>query len=115
MPVNETTKLGNTIKATLQLADRCAQTETSDNYALLEDEVGELEGQAREAFQAEMNIPPLLSKLKQKQPLSAADLKTLELLLVGDAEYFLKYETEINHWKNELKRLLGEIDSLQSG
>jgi len=115
MPVNETTKLANTIKATLQLADRCAQTETSDNYGLLEDEVGELEGQAREAFQAQMNIPPLLSKLKKKQSLSAADLKTLELLFVGDAEYFVKYETEIDHWKSELKRLLGEIGSLQSG
>lgn len=113
--MNEPPKLSNTIKATLQLADRCAQAESSDNYGLLEDEVGALEGQAREAFQAQLNIPPLLSKLEKKQPLSAPDLKTLELLFVGDAEYFLKYETEVGHWKSELKRLFGEVASLQSG
>ncbi len=41
-------------------------------------------------------------------------MKTLELLIVGDAEYFLKYENDLEQWKSEIKKLLGEISKLQS-
>jgi hypothetical protein len=108
-------QLNTMIQKTLELASRCAQAETSDNYGLLGDQVGELEDQAREAFQSKMNFGSLLPKLKAGKPLTPADLKTLELLIVGDAEYFLKYETEFDHWKSEVKQLIGEISKLQSG
>jgi len=103
------------IQKTIELASRCAQAETSDNYGALGDQVEELEGQAREAFQSRMDFASLLPKLKSGKPLTPADLKTLELLIVGDAEYFLKYETEFNHWKTEIQQLVGEISKLQSG
>jgi len=112
--MNKPPQISDTIKQTLALASRCAQAETSDNYGLLEDQVEELEAQARELFQSRLDIASLLSKLKQAQPLAPADLKTLELLIVGDAEYFLKYETDVDHWKSEVKRLVGELASLQS-
>jgi hypothetical protein len=38
----------------------------------------------------------------------------LELLIVGDAEYLLKYETEFDHWKSEIQQLLGGMSKLQS-
>ncbi|HXM62656.1 MAG TPA: hypothetical protein VN950_17485 [Terriglobales bacterium] len=98
-----------TIQKTLELASRCAQLETSENYGALGDQVEELEGQAREAFQAKMDIASLLSKLKAGKPLTPDDLKTLELLIVGDAEYFLKYENDLDQWKSEIRKLLGEI------
>jgi len=41
-------------------------------------------------------------------------VKTLELLIVGDAEYFLKYETEFDHWKAEIQQLLADMSKLQS-
>lgn len=104
----------STIKKTLELASRCVQAETSDNYGFLEDQVEELEGRAREAFQSKMDIASLLPKLERGKPLSPAELKTLELLIVGDAEYHLKYETEVDHWKSELQRVLGEIAKLPS-
>ena len=103
-----------TIQKTLELASRCAQLETSENYGALGDQVEELEGQAREAFQAKMDIASLLSKLKAGKPLTPDDLKTLELLIVGDAEYFLKYENDLDQWKSEIRKLLGEISQLQS-
>lgn len=103
-----------TIQKTLELASRCAQLETSDNYGALSDQVEELEAQAREAFQSQMNIASLLPKLKTRKPLTPDDLKALELLIVGDAEYFLKYETEFDHWKSEIQQLVGEISKLQS-
>lgn len=103
-----------TIQKTLELASRCSQLETSENYGALGDQVEELEGQAREAFQAKMDIASLLRKLKAEKPLTPDDLKTLELLIVGDAEYFLKYENDLEQWKSEISKLLGEISKSQS-
>ena len=107
-------QLSATIQKTLELASRCAQTETSDNYGALADQVEELEGQAREAVQSHIDFASLLPKLKARKPLTPADLQALELLIVGDAESFLKYETEFDHWKGEIKQLVGEISNLQS-
>lgn len=107
-------QLNTTIQKTLELASRCAQAETSDNYGLLGDQVGDLDSEAREAIQAKLNFGSLLPKLKAGKPLTEDDLKTLELLIVGDAEYFLKYETEFDHWKTEVQQLITEISKLQS-
>jgi len=100
-------KINATIQKTLDLAARCTQAETSDNYGILGDEVEALEGQARETFQSKMGLVALLQKLRAVKPLTPEDLKTLELLIVGDAESFLKYETEFDHWKTEIKQLIG--------
>jgi hypothetical protein len=102
------------IQNTLDLASRCNQAETSDNYGLLGDQVEELDSRAREAVQSHLDFASLLPKLKAGKQLTPADLKTLELLIVGDAEYFLKYETEFDHWKSDVKQLVGEISKLQS-
>ena len=102
------------VKAALDRASRCENAETSDNYGLLADQVEELEGEAREAFQSQIDFATLLPKLKQKQPLGPADLKALEQLIVGDAEYYLKYETEFEHWKAEARQLITEIGNLQA-
>ena len=107
-------QINTAIQQTLDLAARCNQTETSDNYGLLGDQVEELDGRAREAVQSHLDFASLLPKLKAGKTLTSDDLKTLELLIVGDAEYFLKYETEFDHWKNEMKQLVGEISKLQS-
>jgi hypothetical protein len=112
--MGDTPELSTTIQKTLEVASRCTQTQTSDNYGALGDQIEELEGQAREAFQSRMNFASLLPKLKAGKSLTPADLKTLELLIVGDAEYFLKYETEFDHWKSEIQQLLGEMSKLQS-
>ena len=106
-------QLNLTIQRTLTLASRCAENETSNNYGNLEDQVGNLESLAREAFQAKMDFASLLPRLEKAQPLTRADLKTLELLIVGEAESYLKYETEVEHWKAELSRVLGEVAKLQ--
>jgi chromosome segregation ATPase len=107
-------EVASTIKKTLELASRCIQAETSDNYGFLSEQVEELEGQAREAFRSKMDIASLLPKLEKAKPLNVAELKTLELLIVGDAEYYLKYETELGNWKNQLQRVFAEIAKLQS-
>ncbi len=107
-------QIGAAIQKTLDLSSRCQQAETADNYGLLEDRVGDLEGQAREAFESQVNVAALLPKLKERKPLTPEDMKALELLIVGDAESYLQYETEVDHWKSELGRVLKEIGKLQA-
>jgi hypothetical protein len=112
--MSEVTAVVTNIQKTLELGLRCAQAETSDNYGYLGDQIEDLEGQAREAFQSKMDFASLVPKLKAGTPLTPADLTTLELLLVGDAEYFVKYENEFDHWKGQIKQLLGDISNMQS-
>jgi hypothetical protein len=103
-----------TMKEALDLANRCFEAGQSDGYGVLLGQVEELESQAREAFQARVDAGSLLKKLKSGRSLTPEELKTLELLIVGDAEYYLKYETDFDHWNAELKRIVKEISGLQS-
>jgi hypothetical protein len=80
----------------------------------MEDQIGELEALSREGFQSKIDFASLLPKLEKAKPLTPTDLKTLELLLVGDAESYLKYETELDEWRQECRRILAEIASLRS-
>lgn len=102
------------ITKALQLATASNTNQTSENYELLEEQIDQLEADAREAFQAKLDCRSLLTKLSAGKPLTADDLKTLELLIVGDAESYLKYESETDEWKAQLKRVLGEISSLST-
>lgn len=56
-----------TIQKTLALASRCTEDESSENYGALEDQVGDLESRAREAFQAKVDFAALLPKLERAQ------------------------------------------------
>jgi len=107
-------RIQTSIQKALELATRCSASETSDNYEFLEEQVDQLEAQARDAFQSRTNFGPLLSKLDAAKSLSADDLKALELLIVGDAEYYLRYESEVEEWKTQLKRVLDRIAGLQT-
>ena len=103
-----------TIKAALDQAARCAAAETSENYDELDALTQTLDEQSREALQSRLDLASLLPKLKQQKPLTPDDLKTLELLIVGDSESFLKYESDLPHWKAEVQRLVNELSGMAS-
>lgn len=103
----------SSIQKAADLAARCRAAETSDNYEFLEEQIDQLESQARQAFQARLDLASLLSKLEAGKPLAPDDVQALELLIVGDAEYYLKYESELEEWKAQLNRVLDQIASLQ--
>lgn len=112
--MSDITDVKSAVDKALQRASRCDADETSENYEVLENLIEDIETHARESFQSKMDVASLLPKLKNARPLLPAELKTLELLIVGDAEYFLKYETDLNDWKREAKRILTEIASVSS-
>ena len=112
--MGDVSQVATSISAAIDQANRCAATETSDSYDELGARVDTLEGQAHQAVKSQLDIASLLPKLKESKPLGPAELKTLELLIVGDAEYFLKYEADLDRWKGEVNQLIAEIAKLQS-
>jgi hypothetical protein len=102
------------IERTVELSSHCAETETSDSYDGLGAAVATLSEQAHQAMKSQLDIASLLAKLKEQKPLGPDELKTLEFLIVGDAEYFLKYEADLDRWREEAKQLIAEIAKLQS-
>jgi chromosome segregation ATPase len=106
-------QIRTSIKKTQELAERCRGSESSDNYESLEEQVDELEERATEAVHSKTDLKSLLSKLRSRTPLMPSDLKALELLIVGDAESYLKYESELEEWKAQLKRVLDQIAAIQ--
>jgi hypothetical protein len=100
------------IQSALDLASRCRSAETSENYEILEEQLDQVEALAGQALLSRLDLDALLKKLDTRQPLTPSDLKALELLIVGDAESYLKYESEVAEWKAELARVLGQIGNL---
>ena len=99
------------IDEVLGMATQSFKDETEGQYQEFQNQVNDLEGLAREVFQAKLEnmYLPILSKLEEGESLTAAEHNILELLIVGEAKYYLKYEHEVEHWRNELERLTEEI------
>jgi len=102
-----------------QVVDVSAQSfklETLADYEAFQAQIEALEGLAREAFQAKLDNMywSILEKLEEGKALTAAEHEILELLVVGEAKYYLRYETELDHWRSELKRLIEEIKRQQA-
>jgi flavin-dependent dehydrogenase len=98
----------------LDAAARCAANETSDNYAVLGERLGELETLAKQSLQSNVLYQPIVTKLLNGTPLTAEELRTLRSLIVGDADYYLKYDDDFDRSKSELARILDQIRQLQS-
>jgi hypothetical protein len=98
----------------LDAATRCTADETSDNYAVLGERLGELETLAKRSLQSSVLYQPLVTKLLNGTPLAAEELTTLRSLIVGDADYYLKYDDDFDRSKSELARILDQIRQLQS-
>ncbi len=100
----------------LDVATQSLKHETEARYQEFQVQVYDLEGLAREAFQAKLDNMywSILDKLEEGKSLTAAEHNILELLMVGEAKYYLKYEHKIEHWRNELKRLLEEVKKQQA-
>jgi hypothetical protein len=112
-PVAGNQDMSTRVQAMLAAAGHCFEAESSDGYAALSEQLEELEAAARETVQAHADYRSMLTKLDRGTPLSADELHTLKLLIVGDADSYLKYDDEFDRWKSELKRILEAIRGLK--
>ena len=99
-----------------RVASEALGSDNSQNFEEFDRQVRELESMAREAFQAKYNnvYKDIIVKLEKGTNLSSEEFEILKLLVIGDAEYFIKYENDLQNWKDELARLTAEIEKLES-
>jgi len=108
-PQDVVAKVGDALAA----AARCATDETARNYDSLRQEVQDLGELARRSCEAHVEYKSLVAKLRAGTALSAEEMTTLRLLLVGDADYYVKYDEEFDRCKNELTKIFSEIERLK--
>ena len=54
------------------------------------------------------------NKIRLQEWKALEEFEILKLLVVVDAEYYVKYENDLENWQNELTRLAAEIENLES-
>jgi len=97
-------------------AQKAIGAAASEGYEALGNDIQKLEAVAREAFQAKLDelFWPVLSKLEEGEALTAAEQDMLEMMVVGEAKYYVKSENDVENWTNEVKRLVEAIEGLEA-
>jgi len=104
-----------TLQQAFEAAARCASEETTKNYDDLAQDLVELEKVAKEACAGHADCQALIAKLRAGTALSADEMATLRLLMVGDADYYIKYDEELDRCKTEVTKIIAEMQRLQTG
>lgn len=105
------------ITQTLKTAEQCFNLDASATYQELDHQIRDLEAIARENFQAKLkhDYRAVVEKLEKGTVLAANEREILELLIVGEATYYLKHENDFENWQNQLQRIRREMEQLQAG
>ncbi|MGH6689383.1 MAG: hypothetical protein ACREMQ_20825 [Longimicrobiales bacterium] len=108
--VTEST-LAEAVERTARTAEQSLEADSLVGYEELDVRVRELEGLAREMFQdAHRRLyEQIAEKLDHGARLSVMEHGALELLIVGEAKYYVEAENNFTEWKSELKRLIDEL------
>src|SRR4029077_9470508 len=99
----------------LAAAARCSAGETADNYDRLRQDLQDLAEVAQRSCEAHADYRTVVRKLRAGDALSTEEMTTLRLLLIGDAEYYLKYDEEFELCKTDLAKIISEIERLKGG
>lgn len=97
-------------------AEQFFTDDNSQGYENLDNSMRALEGMAREAFQAKLKAyyKPIVDKLESGIDLTKSDYELIQLLIVGEAKYYVQHENDLENWKNEIKRLLNEMQKIEA-
>ena len=99
----------------LEAATRCSTEETTVNYESLNEALQQLATLTKRIVQSSADGATLARKLRAGDPLTSDERVRLRLLIVGDADYYLKYDEEFERCKAELSKIVLELQRLQSG
>jgi hypothetical protein len=102
------------LERALAAANACTTAETTENYEVLAEELQELAQLAQRAVDSDAYSRALVGKLRAGTPLTADETATLRLLIVGDADYYLKYDEEFERCRSDTGRILAEIQRLRT-
>jgi hypothetical protein len=103
------------LKDTLDLAARCFEAEKSEGYEALLEQLEELHSLTQESVRARSDRGTIAKKLESGDALTPDEMNSLKLMLVGDADYYMKYDEDFDRSEGELKKIVDNIRSLQAG
>jgi hypothetical protein len=103
------------IDGMLTAAARAATDETTQNYDALQQQRQDLGELAHITCEMNVDHKGLARKLRAGETLSPDEMNTVRLLLVGDADYYLKYDEEFDRCRDEVKKIVGEIERFKGG
>jgi hypothetical protein len=103
------------LDGTLAAAARCAADETTQNYDALAQELNDLGEIAYLTCEMHVDHAALVKKLRAGEALSPEEMSRVRLLLVGDADYYVKYDEEFDRCKTEVTKIIGEIERFKAG
>src|SRR5579864_523547 len=103
------------VEDALAAASRFSTDETTQNYDALAQELQDLAELARLSCQSDDHYGALVGKLRAGDPLSPEEMAKVRLLIVGDADYYLKYDEEFGRCKSELAKIVAEIERFKDG
>jgi hypothetical protein len=98
----------------LDMATRSFEAESSEGYGILGEQMEELETMAIVYLHDHEDVKAIVKKLELGDPLTPDEVETVKQFVVGDAEYYLKFDDNFDRSKAELKRVLDEIRELRS-
>jgi hypothetical protein len=98
-----------------EAATTCSTAETSDNYEVLKERLAELESLTKRSLVSHAIYRPLVSKLQTGAALTDEERKTLRTLVIGEADYYLKYDDDFARNKGEAGKIVGEVQRLLAG
>jgi hypothetical protein len=92
-------------------ADAIVRSRDSEQVNVLQSMLRDLDAAGREEIQEKMFRPAreIARKLQQGQSLTAQDEKDMKLLIIGDAENYLKVENNFDEWMTEIHRLISDF------
>ena len=101
----------------LDAVKNCFDHELSQDYEMLDSQVRQLRDMSREAFQAmrKNEYLAVVEKLESGASLTDEEYRALEMLIVGEAQYYLEDESDFEYWRDKLDRLSKEIEDIKSG
>jgi hypothetical protein len=102
------------LKDSLDLASRGFEADSSAGYGILGERMEELETAAIGYLHDHEDCKAIVKKLELGDPLTPAEVETVKQFVVGDADYYLKFNDNFDRSKAELKRVLDEIRELMS-
>src|SRR5205807_2573790 len=94
----------------LAAAARCAASETAQNYDALGQELQDLGELSYLTCERDVDHAALVKKLRAGHALSPEVMSKVRLLMVGDADYYLKYDEEFGRCKAEVAKIIVEIE-----
>lgn len=104
-------ELSTRINRSFNDAERAGNAESYQRVASV---FSDLEVQLREYIQdiTKDEINKIIRNLETGKEITKEELKFIKLWIVGDAEYYVKLENNLNDWLSELKRIVNEINKI---